>query len=198
MFGGGNNRMFVIKCLMKDSPFRLIAIGGMSIIFVFSYAIKIIEGPLFLFFDNSITSVIDFSSFSNCIWYSIITMATVGYGEYYPQTTLGRGVAVMIALTGSLISAVLITALTQTLQLNDVEQRAVEFIDRMAGKEEIKEEGSQLFKYTFRYLIAVNNYLKALKSTTPNPQLVNHLQRRVEETIYDRITFKKAFRKKIQ
>jgi voltage-gated potassium channel len=53
---------------------------------------------------------------SDALWYSIVTMSTVGYGDQYPVTNLGRligtlviilGVAVFGTLTGFLANAFL-------------------------------------------------------------------------------------------
>jgi len=49
-----------------------------------------------------------FKTFGDCLWYSIVTMTTVGYGDLYPKTFWGRitGASLMIlgiAMLGSLL-----------------------------------------------------------------------------------------------
>jgi voltage-gated potassium channel len=39
-------------------------------------------------------------TFPNAIWWAIATITTVGYGDMYPVTAFGRGVAVFLMLTG--------------------------------------------------------------------------------------------------
>ena len=44
-----------------------------------------------------------FDSVITGFWWSIITMSTVGYGDYVPKTNMGRVVGSMCALTGILV-----------------------------------------------------------------------------------------------
>lgn len=38
--------------------------------------------------------------FGNALWWAVVTVTTVGYGDRYPVTAAGRGVAVLLMLTG--------------------------------------------------------------------------------------------------
>jgi len=69
--------------------FRLIAIVG-STTFAGAYTMYIVEGS-----KNE-----QFSSISETLWWSLVTISTVGYGDKYPITTEGRLVAVVLILIG--------------------------------------------------------------------------------------------------
>jgi voltage-gated potassium channel len=50
---------------------------------------------------NIISSIpSQFSSIPKTIWWSVVTLTTTGYGDMYPLTNLGKGLAILIMLTG--------------------------------------------------------------------------------------------------
>ena len=54
----------------------------------------------------------------------IITMATVGYGDYYARTIPGRFVTLIAAIVGVFLVSIMVVALTNTLNMNPAEQKA--------------------------------------------------------------------------
>lgn len=42
----------------------------------------------------------DFTSIPRTIWWSVVTLTTTGYGDMYPVTDVGKGLAMIIMLTG--------------------------------------------------------------------------------------------------
>ena len=46
LYGSSNNRMFVMRCLMKEYPLETVFLLFIIGILVFGYALKICEGPL--------------------------------------------------------------------------------------------------------------------------------------------------------
>ena len=73
-------------------------------IFKRNYLVSVIIGILFIWITGAIIiSVIEpgsFSNFKNSLWWTIVTMTTVGYGDMAPTTELGRFLAVIIMLFG--------------------------------------------------------------------------------------------------
>ena len=46
------------------------------------------------------------------MWCIVITMTTVGFGDFYPSTHLGRMIGVMAALWGTFLVSLMVVALT--------------------------------------------------------------------------------------
>jgi voltage-gated potassium channel len=49
----------------------------------------------------------------DCYWWAVVTLATVGYVDYYPVTLVGRIVAIIMMLSGIGIFVLLVSTLAQ-------------------------------------------------------------------------------------
>ena len=47
-----------------------------------------------------------FGSIPRCLWWSVVTVTTVGYGDTFPVTALGKLVAAMTAICGIAVFAI--------------------------------------------------------------------------------------------
>ncbi len=59
----------------------------------------------------------EFATFGDSLWWSIVTLTTVGYGDVVPVTTTGRIAAVMIMLTGVAVLGLLAGTLASFFRL---------------------------------------------------------------------------------
>ena len=48
------------------------------------------------------------TKFGDAIWWSVVTIATVGYGDYYPVTAVGRIIAIFMMISGVGIFALMV------------------------------------------------------------------------------------------
>lgn len=127
MYGCEANYLYSIKCLFKDSPMLLIGIVFICSILIFSLSLRIAERDVELKFqeynsDSQGTSqkagANDISDFSNAMWLTIITMTTVGYGDYFPRTLFGRIIDVILVVWGTFIVSLMVVVLTNTLNMD--------------------------------------------------------------------------------
>jgi len=48
------------------------------------------------------------TQFGEAIWWAVVTLATVGYGDYYPVTAVGRIIAIFMMISGVGIFALMV------------------------------------------------------------------------------------------
>ena len=63
-----------------------------------------------------------FSTFSNGLWWAIVTMTTVGYGDMTPITGIGRMVAVIVMLSGVALVSVFTAAISSRVITNRIKE----------------------------------------------------------------------------
>jgi len=76
-----------------------------AIFFIFAA----VFGMMFLVAEHPMgPSSLLYNNYQNGVWLSFITMTTVGYGDSYPQTELGRGVAIAAAFASMIATALFV------------------------------------------------------------------------------------------
>ena len=102
--------VYCIKSIFKDHPFSFI-LGIYAFTFtMFTIAFRITENVIY----NNTPSDI----YTNMAWMTVITMTTVGYGDYAPKTSLGRLIGLFCISSGVLIMAIMVVVLTRTFSMN--------------------------------------------------------------------------------
>ncbi|UPM50130.1 ion transporter [Synechococcus sp. A10-1-5-1] len=81
----------------KKEELQISAVYTGIVIFVSSILMYIAEGPV---------QQEQFGSIPRCLWWSIVTVTTVGYGDVYPVTFFGRLIAALTAICGVAVIAI--------------------------------------------------------------------------------------------
>ncbi|CAD8079098.1 unnamed protein product [Paramecium primaurelia] len=132
--------MFTIKSLMRNQPFTVNYSAMILLIFVFGYCLRICESPL-----NRIDiSSNDFSSYANSMWCVIVTSTTLGYGDYYTRTLLGRIVMSVVCILGNFVVSSMIVIITNESYLSTLENKVVILIDRLSLKKQMQQEAAMI------------------------------------------------------
>ncbi len=63
----------------------------------------------------------EFATFGDSLWWGIVTLTTVGYGDIVPKTTVGRLAGVMIMVSGISVVGILAGSLASFFRLGDSE-----------------------------------------------------------------------------
>lgn len=147
---------YSMKANMTKAPQNAYLILFLIILGYCSYCLRIFERVL----DE--VSGKNFSSFWNTIWCLIITMTTVGYGDFFPSTFLGRIIGIMACICGVFLISMLIVAISNLLDLTPIEENVFKIIQRIKLTKQ-KDDIAAKF---------VTRYIKLLRKLKRNNQKV--------------------------
>ncbi|MBI3437171.1 MAG: ion transporter [Proteobacteria bacterium] len=95
-------------------------------------AAQLYISAMLLYFIEGQNNPQSFGSITRSLWWAVVTLTTVGYGDVYPTTVLGRVVAGLVAVTGIGIVALPTAILASSF--------AEEFRERYEAREKALEE----------------------------------------------------------
>jgi len=72
------------------------------------------------------------------MWYVIVTMATVGYGDFWPTSYLGRIVGMISCFWGVFTLSTMVVILNNLLMFSEPEQKSYDLLMKMKRKDELK------------------------------------------------------------
>ena len=96
------NIRFSIKCLFKMHPMRMMLFLIIVSLPFIAYLLRLVERP---FEDLSYN---DLGTYSTAMWCTAVTVATIGYGDYYPHTNLGRLICALAGTWGVVMFSVVV------------------------------------------------------------------------------------------
>ncbi|CAD8091767.1 unnamed protein product [Paramecium sonneborni] len=159
---------FIFKVTIREHPYStlwgLFCIG----IFLFSYQLEISERSLL-----RTTTEIDHYNINNSLWVCMITLFTVGYGDLFPTTELGR-----FALTLGLFYGVALTSLFTAILYADLqpfisELRSITLLDKASIKMEIRQVAERIL-FNF-YKLKTSIQKEQIKNIQKDPQTLNRI-----------------------
>jgi voltage-gated potassium channel len=86
------------------------------------------------------------TTFGDALWWAVVTVTTVGYGDRYPVTPEGRGIATILMLVGLSVTGLLVATITTAFIGGSTEEveRHAEVIRRLERIEQALSEGKDL------------------------------------------------------
>jgi potassium intermediate/small conductance calcium-activated channel subfamily N protein 2 len=124
------NPGFAVRAYMSSSPLTFLSVGCTGSIIIFGIAVRNFEYPLL----DQAPSAVNFEYYWNSFWCMVLTMTTVGYGDIFPVTHLGRLTTILACIWGMFIMSMIIVTLTNIITLTSEENDA--YIDLEESKEQ--------------------------------------------------------------
>lgn len=109
----------MIKAELRSRPFKVLVC---AIIFFSVQAAYIIRSSEYTYASDT-QSAQNYNYFVNPLWLVYVTMTTVGYGDYYPRTHMGRVTAVAVCFLGMVSISLLVIFLQDIIEFTNKEQR---------------------------------------------------------------------------
>jgi succinate-acetate transporter protein len=94
----------------------------------------------------------------NTFWVTIVTMTTVGYGDYYPKSSMGRFVGIIIALWGVFIVSLFVVSLTNLLEFTKSEIKSYDILMKLVAKDELRIDSVNLLSAAYIQKKVVQNF----------------------------------------
>ena len=110
--------MFSIKCVLKNAPYKLGGGGQLVSVVIYGFSMQSYEQP-FMYYSGQ-----GWDALISGFWCTIITMSTVGYGDFYPTTHVGRFIAIISMIWGQFLISLLLIAMVITASFSSQEEKA--------------------------------------------------------------------------
>ena len=120
--------IFTCKAGIKEHPFLSVIIVMVLTILICGYGLRNAE----ISFVKNIPEKYfqDWTEIANGFWFMTTNVLSIGYGDFYPTTLLGRIIAFIACLWGILLESLLVIAITNSLNLNVKEELAYNDVEK--------------------------------------------------------------------
>ena len=146
MYGCRADFSYSLKCMFKDHPLKLIVIVyGLSALLL-AYALYLAERPLRVE-EGGHSQHQAATDFPDALWLIFMTATTVGYGDYFPKTPLGRIIIMLVAIWGTLVVSVMVVVVGNTLSMQKTETKTFHMLNKLEMRQEMEVKAARFIGY---------------------------------------------------
>lgn len=138
------NASMITRVLVGSSLWFLMATWSLAV-FIFSYIIYVFERDA-----HDELPPHAMSHFSSCVRLAFTTMTTIGYGDAYPFTRLGRAAAVVSCFVAVALFAVTINFVMKMLALESNEETLVRVVRKADARRAVKRTAVHVIESVYR------------------------------------------------
>lgn len=141
--------MFALKCNLKQRP--LIVLGFLMgfMLLICSFTLRTFEFGVRSPDDKAFIGNNPLQSLANCFFFIFFSMTTVGYGDFVPQSLLGRIIAIISMIVGNIILALIIASLSILSEFNVGEKKAYSKLKKLFAVDNAMIKAGTVLKAVF-------------------------------------------------
>lgn len=92
----------------------------------------------------------EFEFFANGFWNILVAITTVGYGDFYAQTHIGRAVTVIAVFNGTIMISLTVVSLTNIFNFSENEQKSSDILNKLDKRKELNHICQQIIYLSFK------------------------------------------------
>jgi potassium intermediate/small conductance calcium-activated channel subfamily N protein 2 len=126
--------MWVMKCQFKQSPYSFLGLMILSMGLLMAFCTRLFERGYYHThpqLTQDMNGFQDYDNFLNVMWLTTVTMTTVGFGDYFCKSHMGRFMSTLVAFFGILLVSLMLVSLDRTTKLNQFQALSYEFINKL-------------------------------------------------------------------
>lgn len=154
-----------LKNYIANHPIKFMFLSFVFSIAYFSSLIIIAERPL-----SHVTNQ-NLDEWAEAIWYVVVTMATIGYGDIVAKTLVARFVVILLVIWGNFWSSIFLSSIFPYIQQSLREEKAFNHFNRLSIRKKLDKKSAELVS-----LMIHLNYLIGKKSV--NSKKVENLNKK--------------------
>jgi hypothetical protein len=169
---------FMVKAEMKKRPGIILTFLLSLSLILLGFTLRTFEYGIVCKDCVSIKSGNDLSYLANCFWLIVTTMTTVGYGDYYPRSHLGRFVGVIACIIGMFLLSLIVVSLSVISDFTPEEKKAYSKLKKLLANDTMESKAGNILK-TIVFIRRLSKIRVDKKLLSERFILFTHLRREV-------------------